>query len=80
LAIAKEAGNWAGEGQAYGTLGNAYQSQGDYAKGIEHLPQYLAISKEFGDLVLKATTLPFDTCHMHLNERTPAEPAQACPL
>jgi hypothetical protein len=37
------------EGLAYGNLGIAYQSQGDYAKTFEHLKQHLAIAKEVGD-------------------------------
>jgi tetratricopeptide (TPR) repeat protein len=49
LAIAKEVGDRAGEGMAYGNLGNAYESQGDYAKAIEPQTQRLAIAKEVGD-------------------------------
>ena len=30
-------------------LGNAYHSQGDYAKAIKHHTQQLAIAKEVGD-------------------------------
>ena len=37
LKIAKEIGDRAGEGGAYGNLGNAYQSLGDYQKAIEYL-------------------------------------------
>ena len=33
----------------YGSLGNAYQSQGHYAKAIEYHTQDLAIAKEVGD-------------------------------
>jgi tetratricopeptide (TPR) repeat protein len=33
----------------YCTLGNAYQSLGDYAKAIEYHTQWLAIAKEVGD-------------------------------
>jgi hypothetical protein len=36
LAIAKELGDRAGEGRAYGNLGNAYGSHGDYAKAIAY--------------------------------------------
>ena len=32
MKIAKEIGDRAGEGGAYGNLGNAYQSLGDYGK------------------------------------------------
>jgi tetratricopeptide (TPR) repeat protein len=49
LAIAKEVGDRAGEGGAYGNLGNAYRSQGDFAKAIEYHTQDLAIAKEVGD-------------------------------
>ena len=49
LTIAKEVGDRAGEGQAYGNLGIAYDSQGDYAKAIEYHAQHLAIAKEVGD-------------------------------
>ena len=34
LTIAKEVGNRAGEGAAYGNLGCAYSSQGDFSKAI----------------------------------------------
>ena len=37
LKIAKEIGDWAGEGGAYGNLGNAYDSLGDYQKAIKVL-------------------------------------------
>ena len=47
--MAKEVGDRAGEGQAYGNLGCAYRSQGDYAKAIEYHTQHLTISKEVGD-------------------------------
>jgi tetratricopeptide (TPR) repeat protein len=33
----------------YCTLGNAYQSQGGYAKAIEYHTQWLTIAKEVGD-------------------------------
>jgi hypothetical protein len=49
LAIAKEVGDRAGEGAAYGNLGNAYQSQGDFSKAIKHHTQCLAATKEVGD-------------------------------
>ena len=49
LAIAKEVRDQAGEGRAYGSLGNAYQLQGAYAKAIEYYTQCLAIAKEVGD-------------------------------
>jgi len=33
----------------YSTLGNVYQSMGDYAKAIEYHTQLLGIAKEVGD-------------------------------
>jgi len=38
-----------GEGKAYGNLGNAYKSQGDFSKAIKYHGQRLAIAKEVGD-------------------------------
>ena len=49
LKIAKEIGDRAGEGGAYGNLGNAYQSLGDYQKAIEYHEKHLKIAKEIGD-------------------------------
>ncbi|XP_074612529.1 uncharacterized protein LOC141866888 [Acropora palmata] len=49
LKIAKENGDWAGEGGAYGNLGIAYQSLGDYKKAIEYYKKHLTIAKEIGD-------------------------------
>jgi hypothetical protein len=42
-AIAKEVGDRAEEGKAYGKLGIAYHSLGDYAKAIEYHGQNLVI-------------------------------------
>ncbi len=47
--IAKAVGDRAGEGAAYGNLGIAYQSLGDYVKAIEYHAQKLTIAKEVGD-------------------------------
>jgi tetratricopeptide (TPR) repeat protein len=49
LAIATEVGDRAGEGQAYGNLGNAYHSLGDFSNAIEYHTQALAIATEVGD-------------------------------
>ena len=49
LKIAKEIGDRAGEGRAYGNLGIAYDSLGDYQKVIEYHEKRLKISKEIGD-------------------------------
>ena len=59
-----------GQGLAYGNLGNAYRSLGDYAKAIEYYTQDLAIAKDVGDRVgegmVYATNL--SAGHMYLNE------------
>ena len=49
MKIAKEIGDRAGEGRAYGSFGNAYQSMGDYQKAIEYDEKRLKIAKEIGD-------------------------------
>ncbi|RMX38956.1 hypothetical protein pdam_00025625, partial [Pocillopora damicornis] len=38
-----------GEGDAYGNLGNAYFSLGDFKKALEYNNQHLKIAKEIGD-------------------------------
>ena len=43
LAIVKEVGDRAREGQAYGNLGCVYRSQGDFNKVIKYHTQRLAI-------------------------------------
>ena len=49
LTISKEVGSRAGEGQAYGNLGTAYDEMGDHSKEIECYAQRVAIAKEVGD-------------------------------
>ena len=49
LKIAKKIGDRAGEGRAYGYLGNANQSLGDYQKAVEYHEKHLKIAKEIGD-------------------------------
>jgi len=49
LKIAKEIGDQAGEGAAYGNLGIAYKLLGDYEKSIEYHMKHLKIAKENGD-------------------------------
>ena len=51
MKIAKEIGDRAGEGTAYGNLGIAYQAQGYYEKAIEYHDKNLKIAKEIGDRV-----------------------------
>ena len=71
--MAKEVGDRAGEGGAYGNLGIAYDSQGDFSKAIEHHAQCLAIAKEVGDRVGEGRACGnLGTCHMHLNENVKA--------
>ena len=47
--MSKEVGDRAGEGRAYGNLGNAYYSLGDFQKAIEYHERDLKISTEVGD-------------------------------
>ena len=49
MKIEKEIGNRGGEGQAYGSLSDAYHSLGDYPKGIEYNEKHLKIAVEIGD-------------------------------
>ena len=49
LKIAKEIGDQAGEGAAYGNLGIAYKLLGDCQKSIEYHNKHLKIAKEIGD-------------------------------
>ena len=51
LKVAKETGDRAGEGEAYGYLGIAYQSLGDSQKAIECHEKHLKIAKETGDRI-----------------------------
>ena len=47
--IAKEVGDRAGEGGAYGNLGNACHGLGDFKQALEYHKQRLSIAKEVGD-------------------------------
>ena len=49
LAICKERGFRAGEGEAYSCLGYAYQGLGNFKQAIEYHNQDLSIAKEVGD-------------------------------
>ena len=49
LKKAKEVGDKHGEGNAYGSLGNAYHRLGDFKKAIEYHNLALKIAKEVGD-------------------------------
>ena len=69
LTMTKEVRDRAGEGRAYGSLGNAYGSLGDFSKAIEYHPQDLAIAKEVGDRAGEGIAYGnLGTFHMHLNE------------
>jgi tetratricopeptide (TPR) repeat protein len=53
----------------YSTLGNAYQSQGDFSKAIKYHTQHLAIAKEVGNRAGEGRAYGnLGTCHMLLNE------------
>ena len=47
--MAKEIGDRAGKGEAYGNLGNVYQSLGDYQKATKYHEKHLKIAIEIGD-------------------------------
>ena len=49
MKIAIEIGDQAGERRAYRSLGNSYQSLGDYRKAIEYHEKHLKIAIEIGD-------------------------------
>ena len=49
LNIAKQIGDKAGEGKAYGNLGVSYDSLGQYDKAIEHHEKHLNITKQIRD-------------------------------
>ena len=51
LEIAIRIGHRVGEGNAYGSLGNAYQSLGDFRKAIEYHEKHLEIALEVRDRV-----------------------------
>ena len=49
LSIAKEVGDRAGEGSAYGKLGTAYRNLGNFKQAIEYYKEDLSIAKEVGN-------------------------------
>jgi tetratricopeptide (TPR) repeat protein len=62
-------GDRAGEGKAYGSLGIAYNSLGDYAKAIAYLTEGLAIAKEVGEREEEGGAYGnLGTCYLYLNE------------
>ncbi len=59
----------AGEGKAYGNLGNAHESLGDFSNANKCHTQWLAIAKEVGDRAGEGRAYGnLGTGHMHLNE------------
>ena len=69
LEIAKEVGDRAGEGKAYGNLGIAHHSLGDFSQAIKYHTQDLAIAEEVGDRAGEGMSYALlGTGHMHLNE------------
>ena len=57
LEKAIEVSDRVGEGSAYGNLGNAYQSLGDFRKAIEYHEKHLEIAIEVGDRVRRRKRL-----------------------
>ena len=49
LATALDYGNRDREGRAYGSLGNEYQSLGNYRRAIKYHEKHLKIATETGD-------------------------------
>ena len=49
LAIAKEVGDRAGEGGAYGNLGISYRSQGDFSKAV-HVSRCVSPGTTYGSV------------------------------
>ena len=59
----------AGEGKAYGNLGNAHESLGDFSNANKCHTQHLEIVKEVGDRAGEDRVYGnLGTGHMHLNE------------
>ena len=57
LKFAKEAGDRADEGRAYGNLGFTYHDPGDFENALEHHELCLRIATEVGDRALTLTHL-----------------------
>ena len=55
MKIGIEIGDRAGEGGAYGNLGNSYFSLGDFRKAIEYHEKHLKIARQIGDRVGEET-------------------------
>ena len=57
MKIAEEIGDPSGEGRAYGNIGIAYISLGDFQKAIEYHEKGLKVAKEIGDTVEEGRAL-----------------------
>ena len=55
LKIARDVGDKAGEGHAYGNLGNAFSRLGDFQTAISYHNQQLDLAKELGDKVAEGS-------------------------
>ena len=56
LKMSKEVRDRAGEGEAYGNLGIAYDRLGDFQKATEYHKRHVKISKEVGDIPVDQST------------------------
>ena len=56
LKFAKEMGDRAGEGEAYGNLSNPYESLVDYQQAFGYHIKHLKIAKEIGDRAIEGPT------------------------
>ena len=57
MKLAKEIDDLSGEGRAYGNIGIAYFSLGDFQKAIEYREKGLKVAKEIGDTVEEGRAL-----------------------
>ena len=64
LAITKEVGDRAGEGDTLNNISQIYHARGDYDTALDYLKQSLTIRKEVGDRAGMCVTL-FNIGHIH---------------
>jgi len=71
--IAREIGDRYGEGSVLGTLGDCYDSLGDYPRAIEHHEQSLAIAREIGHRYVESCVLVYlGNTYIQLGRLAPA--------